>query len=932
MTFQQTPEQSLKLTAKPGLSGLSGISIFLMLTIGLLSCSILQSKAQNVGINNATPHAKSLLDLTASDKGLLAPRMTEMQRTAMFPAPDLTAKGMLVYQTDNQEGFWFYDGSAWQYIGQDKSNWALTGNAGTNDTINFMGTTDNKDVSFRTVNVERMRIKNNGKIGIGTKNPGSTYPYTRLEIADETGTNSDLMIHTAGGTLSYPQLLFHKQKGTLANPLAVGANEFMGTVIGRGFDGATYGNVSAVVFSTDSAAAPGFLRGNIAFHTAGGATAEKMRIDRNGNTGIGTNAPIARLHVLNNDSNWATASLRNMNVKGYSGQWFQSSNGQFAGHIGYGNASSPLWSNTVYAGSIVAVPFVLTTADKERMRIDANGNVGIDTVAPQAKLHVRTNSWVGQPQIMVDEKDSADYARVTFKNGGSNKYWTVAGMANTVDTNSYFNIYHSTNSNLMVIKGDGKVALGNFSPPYPLSFPSTLGDKISLWGWYGPHYGMGIAPSLFQIHAANVNDDIGFGYGSSGAFTENMRIKGTGLVGIGTINPMQKLDVSGNINVALDSNYRIGNQRVLSVKGTGNFFAGINAGISNGAGLNNTFTGNNAGQNNTAGGFNSFYGHDAGKSTTMGNQNTFVGDGSGTANTTGTANTFIGQAAGASNIGGGENTFIGLAAGGLNTAGTGNTFTGSNAGYSNTSNYNTFTGYYSGKQTTTGSFNTFSGTYSGMNNTIGTGNSFYGVSAGNMNTAGQYNTYLGSSAGSSFTSGSNNLAVGSNAGTFSGTGNSLTLIGSNADVLNTNLSNATAIGFNAKVSASNSLVLGGTGVDAVKVGIGTQAPAAELEVNGYTMLGSSGPAIKMAKFTGTTALTQTGSTNIIHSLNPAKILSVDVLVEFSPGNYIHPAYSYNTGYNFNYYVTSTTICVANINGSSSLILGKPIKVVVVYEQ
>jgi hypothetical protein len=46
----------------------------------------------------------------------------------------------------------------------------------------------------------------------------------------------------------------------------------------------------------------------------------------------------------------------------------------------------------------------------------------------------------------------------------------------------------------------------------------------------------------------------------------------------------------------------------------------------------------------------------------------------------------------------------------------------------------------------------------------------------------------------------------------------------------TQLNNATAIGANALVTASNALVLGGTGAYAVNVGIGTTAPQKPLEV------------------------------------------------------------------------------------------------------
>src|SRR5207344_2102253 len=50
-------------------------------------------------------------------------------------------------------------------------SWSLTGNSGTNPPTNFLGTTDNKALVFKTNNGERMRIASGGKIGIGVTNP-----------------------------------------------------------------------------------------------------------------------------------------------------------------------------------------------------------------------------------------------------------------------------------------------------------------------------------------------------------------------------------------------------------------------------------------------------------------------------------------------------------------------------------------------------------------------------------------------------------------------------------------------------------------------------------------------------------------------------------------------------------------------------------------
>jgi hypothetical protein len=84
-----------------------------------------------------------------------------------------------------------------------------------------------------------------------------------------------------------------------------------------------------------------------------------------------------------------------------------------------------------------------------------------------------------------------------------------------------------------------------------LSFPDTLGDKIALWGQSGNSYGFGIQSSLLQIHTDVFGSDIAFGFGSSVSFTERMRIKGDGRVGIGTNDPTQaKLVVLGGVTNA----------------------------------------------------------------------------------------------------------------------------------------------------------------------------------------------------------------------------------------------------------------------------------------------------------------------------------------------------------------------------------------------
>lgn len=91
-----------------------------------------------VGIGTMSPNTSSLLELKSNDKGLLVPRMSESQRIAINPALAITfptnseesTKGLLVYQTNNVEGFYYFDGTIWQAIGgpADKDyDWTIVG-------------------------------------------------------------------------------------------------------------------------------------------------------------------------------------------------------------------------------------------------------------------------------------------------------------------------------------------------------------------------------------------------------------------------------------------------------------------------------------------------------------------------------------------------------------------------------------------------------------------------------------------------------------------------------------------------------------------------------------------------------------------------------------------------------------------------------------
>jgi len=140
--------------------------------------------------------------------------------------------------------------------------WTINGNAGTNPPTNFIGTTDNKALVFKTKNVERMRIRQEGNVGIGINSPGAK-------------------LHVAGGTDALLSGGGYIVTGNLAaDNLVIDDNEIMARN-GSSADG------SSTLYLNKGG-------GDINFRQ------DAMRITNNKLVGIGTSAPTNKLHVIGN--------------------------------------------------------------------------------------------------------------------------------------------------------------------------------------------------------------------------------------------------------------------------------------------------------------------------------------------------------------------------------------------------------------------------------------------------------------------------------------------------------------------------------------------------------------------------------------------------------------------------------------------------------
>jgi hypothetical protein len=124
-----------------------------------------------LGAGTTSPSPRAILDLTATDKGFLLPRMTSTQRIAILPN-DTTDKGLQVFDTDTNS-IWFWDGTSWIQRNVKNiydMNGDISPTVATNRTVNF---TSGGSLNFDS-NTLFIDATNN-RVGIGTNTPTSTF-------------------------------------------------------------------------------------------------------------------------------------------------------------------------------------------------------------------------------------------------------------------------------------------------------------------------------------------------------------------------------------------------------------------------------------------------------------------------------------------------------------------------------------------------------------------------------------------------------------------------------------------------------------------------------------------------------------------------------------------------------------------------------------
>ncbi|MGB5988870.1 MAG: hypothetical protein WBG43_03910, partial [Marinifilaceae bacterium] len=84
-----------------------------LVIIGMLFSLALYSQSVGIGSSDFAPDASAALEIRSNNKGLLISRMSFSDKNAISSP----SKGLLIYQMDQQTGFYYYNGAKWELLG-----------------------------------------------------------------------------------------------------------------------------------------------------------------------------------------------------------------------------------------------------------------------------------------------------------------------------------------------------------------------------------------------------------------------------------------------------------------------------------------------------------------------------------------------------------------------------------------------------------------------------------------------------------------------------------------------------------------------------------------------------------------------------------------------------------------------------------------------
>lgn len=392
------------------------------------------------------------------------------------------------------------------------SAWSTLGNANTGAT-NFLGTTDNMPLRFRTNNTQVGQFTPSGAFAIGTGGPtstlsvfgnmavGSTFasggaapansaifegtigvgtqaPATRIDVV---GLSTQTVIFNNAGS---PETSLRLKNNDLTN------NNYSSLIFGTMSTGA--GNYeSAKIVGLNSNHTNGSMTGELVFMTRNpGNINEVMRLTANGLVGIGTNAPAENLQVESSSGNTKIGIIAPSTS--LSSVWFGRPGFHDAGKIDFNHSTNEMAFSTVSGSPAFRLFNNGTSAFGSNLASNPAGSF----------LHI-AQTGANNTKVLISGGDN------------SNSYGGMLSFGENLSSFSGMTIRLEAVWNRLIFTND-------------LAGSSSV---MSVGGYAGSNPGV----------------TIGNGYTFQNPPVDGLIVQGN--VGVGTASPAEKVDVNGNVRV-----------------------------------------------------------------------------------------------------------------------------------------------------------------------------------------------------------------------------------------------------------------------------------------------------------------------------------------------------------------------------------------------